>query len=95
MKLFCFEEKGSCYAGSGSDYFIVMSESKEQALQAVKDYLMSRVKDWQSQRDDILVTRTVYYFTWCDWKDTTIDKLPDTYHIREIQPNEIFHGEWA
>jgi len=100
MKLYYFE-----YEEYGI-FYLVMSDSPEQAIQSVKDYLKKEADEMASIYageiyEQLKYTRCVgsragaVHNRYEEWKDATIDNLPANYTLRVMEENEVFEGEWS
>jgi hypothetical protein len=72
------------YIGYG-EFYIVMSDTSQGALEALKKYLFEKSegnKDWR-------------YMDYLKWKNVTLDNLPNGYSLEEYDKNEVFEGEWS
>jgi hypothetical protein len=91
MNLYKFD-----YNGWG-EYYFVMSENEDSALQALKDYLKNIAeKDGQFGTDmDGNQYVRVLWEKWKIWKDITIDQLPKGYILEVIGPNVVQQEEYS
>lgn len=76
MKLYFFNPNDY-----GNEY-MVMSDSKEKALDSVKEYLFKDVKESGFKSSIKLYNK---------WKDVTIDNLPDEYSIDEFENDVVIN----
>lgn len=83
MKMYIFDPI------SYGEYYIVMSDSSENALVAIKKH----IKDIMNNSDDKHKLFYKNYFS--AWEDVTINNLPKDYRIIEKNINEIFQGEYS
>jgi hypothetical protein len=71
------------------EYFI-MAEGVESALQGVKNYLETKVKE------EANTTHFRFYFDeYKAWEKATINNLPRKYNIRVFPPNVVIESELA
>ena len=77
MKLFKFD-----YDGYG-DYYMVMSESPETALQALKNHLKN-ITDLGLRLEQFE-----------EWENATIDKLPNNYFLKTFDEDIVEDGEYC
>jgi hypothetical protein len=77
MKLFYFNPNGYGYE------YIVMSDTKENALQAVKNYLLNAAEAEENKK------YTFYMDKYNEWESATTDILPEQYSIDEYEQNTI------
>ncbi len=65
--------------------YIIMSDSKERALEELKKYLFSQINDDNEPDKDDYYHRNIYN----KWEDSSIDNLPEEYSIQIFKPNEV------
>lgn len=78
------------YYFNPNDYgeqYIVMSSSKEEALNSVKESLLKKGNDTTS------VLADSYMEDYNEWKDATVDNLPEKYSIKEYIEGEVLQTE--
>lgn len=81
MKLFFFNP---------NDYgaeFSVMSDSEERALECVKEHLLAEAKENP--------TYSFYMDKYNEWKDATVDSLPEEYSIEVFEKNSVIETEYG
>ncbi len=91
MKLFIFEPH------EYGEFYIVMAESKESALKAIKKMFLTSYEKVGKEKIDTRGNKydSSEYREYLRWKDVTVNNLPKAYTLDEYGKNIVIEREYC